>query len=110
MLDGSGHLRQLLAHAHHLSHIERRLRTLWPAPLNPHLGVLNLHEHTLVLQADSAAWATQARCLIPAMLELLNGDNPSIAPVRTIRIKVAAGAPPSRFTGSPATGGGASQR
>jgi hypothetical protein len=93
VLDDSSHLRQLLAHSRHLSHIEHRLRTLWPEPLNPHLCVLNLHEHTLVLQADSAAWATQARCLIPAMLEMLNGEDPSIAPVRAIRIKVAVGAP-----------------
>ena len=94
VLNGSSHLRQLLDHAHHLNRIEQRLRTLWPEPLDAHLRVLNLQEHTLVLQADSAAWATQARCLIPVMLETLNGDSPSNAPVRTIRIKVSVGADP----------------
>ena len=110
VLDDSSHLRQLLAHARHLSHVERRLRTLWPESLNPHLCVLNLHEHTLVLQADSAAWATQARCLIPTMLETLNGDDPSIALIRTIRIKVAVSAPLPSVTGNPAADSGTSQR
>ncbi len=91
LLNGSSHLRQLLEHAGYLHGVERRLRPLWPAPLNAHLRVLNVQGHTLILQADSAAWATQGRCLIPAMLDALNGDAPANAQLRTIRIKVAPG-------------------
>jgi hypothetical protein len=55
------HLHALLLHARRLQLLQHKLQELLPAELVGHLSVANVQQQTLVLNAESAVWATRAR-------------------------------------------------
>jgi hypothetical protein len=95
-------LRRLFAHAQHLLTLQRRLRAALLEPLAGHLTVANVQQATLVLNAESPAWATRARFAGSEILEALNRDG-VYAPIEEIRIQVQPATPAA--TGGTASAG-----
>jgi len=62
-------LQQLWEKNLHLQQINQTLPNILPKPLAQHCRVVNLREQTVVIYADSAAWATRLRYLIPTVLQ-----------------------------------------
>lgn len=61
----------LLQKAQRLTDTGSLLQGLLPAPLNEHITVANTHHNTLILEVESAVWATQLRFYIPELLKKL---------------------------------------
>ena len=61
----------LVSHARRLMGMTQQLATVLPERLVPYCRVANVRDTTLVLQADSPAWAALLRCHGPAILEHL---------------------------------------
>lgn len=51
----------LLAHARLLQELQLLVTSILPAPLRNHVRVANVHNGTLILNADSPVWATELR-------------------------------------------------
>jgi len=69
----NGNLARLRARAHMLSKFEARLHNLLPAPLQPHCRLLAIREdNTLVLAADTPAWAVRLRFHAPQLVKQLS--------------------------------------
>lgn len=60
---GSGQLGAIINHIQLLQRLTRSLESLLPEPLRGHCRVAAVGRHTLVVHADSAAWATRIRYL-----------------------------------------------
>lgn len=64
----------LLQKARYLQAVESKIHPLIPSPLNQHCRVANVRDGILILQTDSAVWATKARFataeLLPKILSL----------------------------------------
>ncbi len=83
----SGNLQKLYHHARKLIEIREYLKSVVPFPINNHITVANLYDNTLIINADSAAWAARLRFYTPEILKALN-DNNICTSVKSIRIKV----------------------
>jgi len=90
-------LQPLLARAKRLEQLNHVLRNQLPPPLNQHCQVANIRGDTLVLHADSSAWALKLRYSVPVMLAQLQ-KTPSLQNLRSIDIKVK----PTSVTAAPA--------
>ncbi len=64
----------LLAHARQLLKLTEQIKGIVPARLGPHCRVANVRNATLVLQADTPAWASLLRLHGPAILAHLQGN------------------------------------
>lgn len=84
---GSESLGPLLAHVRRLEALNKMLREQLPPPLNQHCQAANLRDDTLLLHADSPAWALKLRYSAPVMLERLRRQ-PGLQQLRTINVKV----------------------
>lgn len=84
----------LLAHGQLLERLSARLAHLLPAPLDEHVRVMNLREGNLVLQVDSAAWATRARFVVNHVLQRWAREMGEIPQPRSIQIRIAVAPPP----------------
>lgn len=62
-------LHQLWEKNQHVQQVNQTLMLTLPSPLSKHCRVVNLREQTAVIYADSAAWATRLRYLIPDILQ-----------------------------------------
>lgn len=80
-------LQPLLARAKRLEQLNHALRSQLPPPLNQHCQVANIRGDTLVLHADSSAWALKLRYSVPVMLAQLQ-KQPALQNLRCIDIKV----------------------
>lgn len=67
-------LQTVLEKAAILQQLTLSLRQLLPEPLNQHLSVANIRNHTLVIAADSSAWLTRARFHASAILKLIRQE------------------------------------
>ena len=67
----SDSLQALFTHSQHLERLNRRVCGCIPAPLNQHCQVANLRDNTLILHADSSAWALKLRYNSRALLQQL---------------------------------------
>jgi hypothetical protein len=78
---------KLCTHIDFLINLQARLCRFLAPPMNAHCTVANCAHDTLVLHADSPAWATKLRYHTTAILAYMQnaGDLPSL---KTIRIKV----------------------
>jgi hypothetical protein len=65
----SGVLPYLLHHCQTLLYLNQLLPLTLSAPLQPHCYVANIRAQTLVIQVDSALWATRLRYEIPRCLK-----------------------------------------
>lgn len=80
-------LQPLLARAKRLEQLDHALRNQLPPPLNQHCQLANIRGDTLVLHADSSAWALKLRYSVPVMLAQLQ-KQPALQHLRGIDIKV----------------------
>ena len=84
--NNNGQLGQLLKKNQQLETINALVQPLLDEELALHCQVANFREGCLVLQADSAAWATRLRYQIPVLLQALRTPDrlPNIATIRLI--------------------------
>ncbi|MEO5702933.1 MAG: DUF721 domain-containing protein [Gammaproteobacteria bacterium] len=87
LADGGEELRRLLARAESLQRASQVLRAHLDAPLAQHCQVANIKDGSVVIHADSPAWAAKLRFHVAGMLEKFNKSH-SFGTVRAIRIKV----------------------
>lgn len=91
----------LLDRAARLAAISSDLAAVLPSPMRQHVGLANIRGETVVMVADSAAWATQLRYMQHAVLERLR-EHHRLA-VHRLTVKIApAGEPPRKSTTHPA--------
>jgi len=74
--------------------LDKMLREEIPAPLNDHCRTLNVSGTTLILAADSPAWAARLRFHTPQLVKILSSYQPF--DIRAVRIRVRP-TPPGRF-------------
>ena len=91
----------LVQYARQLQALTRLLNQCLSGELADHVLVANLHNETLVLQADSAAWATKLRYLAPQLLRCLQQHEP-LASVQRLEFRVAPQSQPATPAASPA--------
>ena len=65
-------LQAVFAHSQRLETLNHAVRGCLPAPLNQHCQVANLRDNTLVLHADSSAWALKLRYSSRTLLQQLH--------------------------------------
>jgi hypothetical protein len=88
LLDGAGGpLCDVLSRAHHLCALEAALARCLGQPLADHVRVASVEQDTLVLQADSPAWATRLRYAEPDLLRLFRRVE-GASQVRRLRVRV----------------------
>ena len=91
LTDASGNLGRLLEEARRLARATELLRARLPAPLGEHSRVAGLAKGVLVIQADSAAWASRLRFMTREVAEALA---PVLGQVTRVRVAVASPTPP----------------
>lgn len=77
-----------LRHGRELARLDRLLDGVLAESERQHCRVANLHGDTLILHADSSAWAARLRFAAPAMLARLR-EHRQLAALRQVRIRVA---------------------
>ncbi len=84
---GPGLLGTIINQIQLLKQLSLALKSHLPAPLDQHCDVAAVHQTTLVVHADSPAWATRLRYLAPALATSLR-DQSGYQWIRDIKIKV----------------------
>lgn len=87
LLNGGGELHRLIAHAGQVQRASQVLHGHLDASLAQHCKVANIKDGSVVIHADSPAWAAKLRFQVASMLEQLNKER-SFGALRAIRIKV----------------------
>ena len=85
-LTGGGRYTLLLSRARKLLALDKMLHEEIPAPLNEHCRTLNVAGTTLILAADSPAWAARLRFHTPQLVKKLSSYHPF--DIRAVRIRV----------------------
>ena len=85
-LTGGEHYTRLLARARELMALDKLLHQLVPAPLNEHCSPVTISDTTLILAADSPAWAARLRFLAPGLAKQLAASCP--ADIRSVSVRV----------------------
>jgi len=93
-----GTLAGLLRHCRRLQTLEDRVRSLLAAPLGEHVRVANYRQGELVLHADSPAWQSRMRFVVPTLEQALR---PSLDDLRRIRVTTRPPAPVRRAPSPP---------
>lgn len=83
-----GLLDSLVGQAERLARIDAQFRRLLGAPASEHCGVANLGRDTLVVFADTPAWAARLRYLGPNLLPRLQEAVPTLHTLSRISVKV----------------------
>jgi len=81
----------LLSRARALGRLDALVHELIPSPMNQHCRVLSVRDDTLIIAADSAAWAARLRYQSPQLIRQLAGV--SSMNLRTVHIRVRAASP-----------------
>lgn len=87
-------LRQLCVQIQQLNQVQACLERILPDDLGPHYRATAILGDSLILHAESPAWATRLRYLIPDMLAALSGM-PDLRDIRSIRIRTVPHSPPA---------------
>lgn len=82
---------RLISRARALGQLDALVHELIPPPLNQHCRVLALRDDTLIIAADSAAWAARLRYQSPQLARLLNVV--SSLNLRNVQVRVRGGDP-----------------
>lgn len=69
------HLLKLITHAKGLSELNHAMEKYLPGPLKDYCRVANYRSGLLILQTDSATWATQLKFHIPELLTKLRQEH-----------------------------------
>lgn len=77
----------LIERARKLSRLEQAVLRLLPENLAVHCKVLNLKNETLILSADSSAWAARLRFAEPALIKQLECQFPGLVRSTQVRIQ-----------------------
>ena len=89
-----GRLAELCRRAGELARLQEVLRGGLKGPAREHLLVADYTETSLVLLADSAAWAARLRFQVPELLELARTSG-GLPRLQTIRVRATASIPES---------------
>lgn len=89
----SGQLKQLTDRAAHFGLLNGHLRAAVGEPLAAHVRLAAVRDGCVVVQADSAAWASRLRFRAPAVLAALGGK-PGFEGVRSLRVRTRTDARP----------------
>lgn len=84
----TGLLDSLVGRAERLARIDAQFRELLGPPASEHCGVANLYRDTLVVFAETPAWAARLRYLAPNLLPRLQQTVPTLHTVNRITVKV----------------------
>lgn len=89
---------RLLSRARVLGELDALVHELIPSPLNGHCRVLSVRDDTLIVAADSAAWAARLRYQSSQLVKQLAGL--SSVKLRTVQVRIRASdqTPGSRST------------
>ena len=85
---GDDAVQRLIRHARHIEGLGRDIHALLEPPLQEHCRLTNVKDGTLVLHADSSAWAARLRFQMPAVLRQLR-QHPAFTGVSGFRVRVA---------------------
>ena len=85
-LHGSDPLSEIINQIARLQHLSQTLRGALPAPLEQHCQVANVRGQSLLLHADTAAWATRLRYMAPTLVTAL--QNQGYPGIQHITVKV----------------------
>jgi hypothetical protein len=80
-------LTSLCGRADYLHQMSLKLCSYLPAPLNVHCKLANITDDTVIMHADSSAWAARLRYSIPEILNIMRNQLNTIN-IKSIRIKV----------------------
>lgn len=97
----AGLLDSLVGRAERLARIDAQFRELLGAPASDHCGVANLYRDTLVVFAETPAWAARLRYLGPSLLRQLLAANPTLKTLTRISVKVSPRAEPVQVSHPP---------
>ena len=81
-------LRQLFRQAAAHRKFDLIVKRLLEEPLSGHIQFAIIRENTLILTADSPAWAAKLRYQVPELHRQI-AENPAFPVIQTIRVKVA---------------------
>ena len=81
-------LRQLFRQASAHQGLSSRLRDLLAEPLRSHIELVAIRDGTLILTADSSAWAAKMRYQVPDLHRQMS-EISEFSNIQTIRVKVA---------------------
>ena len=82
-----GHLAQLVAQSDRLARINRAFLAYLPPHLHSHVRLATLSADTWVIHAESAAWATRLRYILPSLQQQLSEHLGYQVPKLTMRIQ-----------------------
>ncbi len=91
----SKQLQRLAQFSTQLTELTALVQSCLPTPLQGHCQAINIRGKSLVLQTDSAAWASQLRFYVPAMLSTLTHHRCNYIKEIHIRIKPVSAPQPS---------------
>lgn len=94
LLDAVSSLRRIRHHIEKLGKLQTELRKRLNSPINQHVTVANYQRGTLVLHADSAAWAAKLRFKTPEILAVAK-NAPELTEIHAVRIKIKPVEPPA---------------
>jgi len=92
-LTGGSRYTQLLSRAREQIALDKLLHDLVPAPLNEHCRILTISGTSLILAADSPAWAVRLRFLTSRLITQLVRYKP--VKIRTVSVRVKPAARPA---------------
>lgn len=90
----------LVKHARELNSLNLQLQRHLPASLGKHCQLANYRSNTMIIQSESAAWASKLRYLLPQLRRELS-QYPVFSGLKDIHIRVAATVTESREKPSP---------
>lgn len=82
ILDTSQKLKFVVQQAKLLGKLNKAILAVLPSDLAAYCQVVNLQQNTLIIAAESAAWATTLRYQCPALLTALRDVAPGIANIK----------------------------
>ena len=83
----AGQLSPLLDHVRLLRHLSAVLREVLTGPMTEHCRAANLDGTTLVISADSPAWATKLRYQLSSLLAQLQARE-DLPPIERLRVRI----------------------
>ncbi|VAX11980.1 hypothetical protein MNBD_GAMMA24-2505 [hydrothermal vent metagenome] len=83
-----GDIADLITQAKTNQRLSKSFNNLLDPALVDHVGLANIRAQTLVLMADSAAWASRARYLSPLLLQKLQNNSHIFGDINKIEIYI----------------------